>query len=68
MIDLNSPELSFRTGAQVRAYCSFFLGTNPLEVPAELTQEEEADLQYRREARLVAQLDHFKKNRFFWCK
>lgn len=61
MIDLNSPELSFRTAAQVKAYSTFFLGTNPLEIPVDITPAEEQDLELRRETSLIAQLDLFKR-------
>jgi hypothetical protein len=60
MMDLNSPELEFRTSAQVKAYTTFWLGQNPLEQPDDLTPEEISDLNFRRETKLNAQLDHFK--------
>lgn len=63
-MDLNSSELEFRTLEQVRAYSNFFLRTNPLEIPSDLTSEEEFDLKSRRELSLMAQLDHFKNINF----
>lgn len=59
-MDLNNPELEFRTSAQVKAYSAFWLGKNPLDLPDDLTPDEISDLNFRRETKLNAQLDHFK--------
>lgn len=59
-MDLNNPELEFRTSAQVKAYSTFWLGKNPLDLPDDLTPDEISDLNFRRETKLNAQLDHLK--------
>jgi len=61
MLDVNSPELSFRTEAEVETYARFFLDTSPLDAREEHPTEEDArEFIIRRERNLKVQLDHFK--------
>lgn len=62
ILNENSPELTFKTISEVKAYSKFFLKKNPIESQCEFkTQEEWDDFCARREIQLQAQLDFLKK-------
>lgn len=61
MIDLNSPDISFKTERQVEAYSKFFLSLNPIDAASEFQTEEEInDFNLRRERFLKTQLNYLR--------